>query len=193
MTHATLQHSQLHPHDEVPTPANWFTNLAKLSQWKEKEIFKGKTLLLPCDDYEWSGFAKYFIPRFKELGIAKLICRNYNPDLASRKTMFRDDIIPHTAYSFGCLTNIPDFFPLRRAVPKKPERKTEDDFKRYDNFNAIHLSSLWCLPEHCGEVMGVPATFFEYDYKGKYEIVGRAATPCINGKKKYSRILIKEK
>lgn len=80
MTQSTLRNAAKAKNDEVPTPEKWFYSLAKLSQWKEKEIFKGKTLLLPCDDYEWSGFAKYFIPRFKELGIAKLICRNYNPD-----------------------------------------------------------------------------------------------------------------
>ena len=114
-------------------------------------------------------------------------------DLAKRKTQYRDDFFPHTFYSFGCLTNISDFFPYRTAPVPTPERKTEDDFKRYDNFNAIHISSLWCLPEHTNEIMGVPATFFQYDYKGKYEVLGRVPSPRLNGKQKYTRILIKEK
>ena len=80
MTHATLQHSQQHPNDEVPTPEIWFRGMEKKAQWEEKEIFKGKTLLCPCDDYEWSGFAQYFIPRFDRFGIKKLICRSFNPD-----------------------------------------------------------------------------------------------------------------
>jgi hypothetical protein len=41
--------------------------------------------------------------------------------------------------------------------------------------------------------MGVPATIFEYDYENKYEVVGRAGRPTINGKQIFSRILIKEK
>ena len=80
MTHATLQYSQKNPNDEVPTPEIWFRGMEKKAQWEEKEIFKGKTLLCPCDDYEWSGFAQYFIPRFDRLGIKKLICRSFNPD-----------------------------------------------------------------------------------------------------------------
>ena len=80
MTQATLNHALRHPNDEIPTPEIWFRGMEKKAQWEEKEIFKGKTLLCPCDDYEWSGFARYFIPRFGRLGIKKLICRSFNPD-----------------------------------------------------------------------------------------------------------------
>lgn len=41
------------------------------------EVFKGKTLLLPCDDPEWSNFTKFFALRFQDYGIKKLISTSY--------------------------------------------------------------------------------------------------------------------
>lgn len=42
------------------------------------DVFKGKTILLPCDDPEWSNFTKYFVLHFQELGIKKLISTSFN-------------------------------------------------------------------------------------------------------------------
>ena len=36
-------------------------------------VFRGKTILLPCDDPDWSNFTKYFAERFEQLGLKKLI------------------------------------------------------------------------------------------------------------------------
>jgi hypothetical protein len=36
-------------------------------------VFRGKTLLLPCDDPEWSNFTKYFAQNFDRFGLKKLI------------------------------------------------------------------------------------------------------------------------
>lgn len=44
------------------------------------EVFKGKTILLPCDDPEWSNFTKYFAQKFRELGIKKLTSTSYAPN-----------------------------------------------------------------------------------------------------------------
>lgn len=43
-------------------------------------FFKGKTLLLPCDDPEWSNFTIFFAQNFQELGIKKLISTSYAID-----------------------------------------------------------------------------------------------------------------
>jgi hypothetical protein len=40
-------------------------------------VFRGKTILCPCDDPEWSNFTKYFALRFREYGIKKLISTSY--------------------------------------------------------------------------------------------------------------------
>lgn len=37
------------------------------------DIFRNKTILLPCDDPEWSNFTKYFVYNFEKFGIKKLI------------------------------------------------------------------------------------------------------------------------
>jgi len=41
------------------------------------DVFRGKTILCPCDDPEWSNFTKYFALRFMEYGIKKLISTSY--------------------------------------------------------------------------------------------------------------------
>lgn len=41
------------------------------------DVFRGKTLLLPCDDPEWSNFTKYFAQNFERLGLKKLISTSY--------------------------------------------------------------------------------------------------------------------
>ncbi len=35
------------------------------------DVFKGKTILLPCDDPEWSNFTKYFSQNFERFGLKK--------------------------------------------------------------------------------------------------------------------------
>ena len=41
------------------------------------DTFRGKTILCPCDDPEWSNFTKYFAQNFQRLGIKKLISTSY--------------------------------------------------------------------------------------------------------------------
>jgi hypothetical protein len=40
-------------------------------------VFKGKTILLPCDDPEWSNFTKFFAQNFERFGLKKLISTSY--------------------------------------------------------------------------------------------------------------------
>ena len=44
------------------------------------DVFRGKTILLPCDDPEWSNFVKYFAQNFDRFGIKKLISTSYAAD-----------------------------------------------------------------------------------------------------------------
>lgn len=43
----------------------------------DQNVFKNKTILLPCDDPEWSNFTKYFAQNFDRFGIKKLISTSY--------------------------------------------------------------------------------------------------------------------
>ena len=45
----------------------------------DPDVFRDKTVLLPCDDPGWSNFTKYFAERFEYLGIKKLISTSYAP------------------------------------------------------------------------------------------------------------------
>lgn len=42
-------------------------------------VFKDKTILLPCDDPEYSNFTKYFAQNFENFGLKKLISTSYAP------------------------------------------------------------------------------------------------------------------
>ena len=43
------------------------------------DLFRGKTLLLPCDDPEWSNFTRFFAQNFELFGLKKLISTSYAP------------------------------------------------------------------------------------------------------------------
>ncbi|TMM58782.1 DNA methyltransferase [Maribacter algarum] len=41
------------------------------------DVFKDKTILLPCDDPEWSNFTKFFAQNFERFGLKKLISTSF--------------------------------------------------------------------------------------------------------------------
>lgn len=43
----------------------------------DTNTFKDKTVLLPCDDPEWSNFTKFFAQNFERFGLKKLISTSY--------------------------------------------------------------------------------------------------------------------
>lgn len=43
----------------------------------DPDVFKNKTVLLPCDDPEWSNFTKFFAQNFENFGLKKLISTSY--------------------------------------------------------------------------------------------------------------------
>ena len=43
----------------------------------EPDVFRGKTVLLPCDDPEWSNFTRFFAQNFERFGLKKLISTSY--------------------------------------------------------------------------------------------------------------------
>jgi hypothetical protein len=46
----------------------------------DPNVFEGKTILLPCDDPEWSNFTKFFAQNFEKLKLKKLISTSYAPE-----------------------------------------------------------------------------------------------------------------
>lgn len=50
------------------------------------DVFRGKTILLPCDDPEWSNFTKFFVQNFAYFGLRKLISTSYAIESKKYKT-----------------------------------------------------------------------------------------------------------
>lgn len=46
----------------------------------DENVFKDKTILLPCDDPEWSNFTKFFAQNFERFKLQKLISTSYAPE-----------------------------------------------------------------------------------------------------------------
>ncbi len=55
----------------------------------DKNVFQGKTVLLPCDDPEWSNFTKFFAQNFERFGLKKLISTSYAADSKNYKSEYQ--------------------------------------------------------------------------------------------------------
>lgn len=52
----------------------------------DHDVFRGKTILCPCDDHEWSNFTKFFATNFERFGLKKLISTSYVKSAGSKQT-----------------------------------------------------------------------------------------------------------
>ena len=66
----------------------------------DPNVFRGKTILLPCDDPEWSNFTRFFAAKFDELGLKKLISTSYAPDSKKYKTPYQPSLFEQEAPQF---------------------------------------------------------------------------------------------
>ncbi len=66
----------------------------------DPNVFRGKTVLLPCDDPEWSNFTRFFAAKFDELGIKKLISTSYAPDAKKMKLLAEPSLFEMEAPQF---------------------------------------------------------------------------------------------
>lgn len=74
------------------------------------DVFSGKTVLLPCDDPEWSNFTLYFAQHFQTLGLKKLISTSYAPESKKFKTVWQPSLFEQDA---------PHFDPTKTSVRGK--------------------------------------------------------------------------
>lgn len=66
----------------------------------DPDVFRGKTVLLPCDDPEWSNFTLYFAQHFQTLGLKKLISTSYAPDSKKFKSPYQPSLFEQDAPQF---------------------------------------------------------------------------------------------
>lgn len=64
------------------------------------DVFRGKTLLLPCDDPEWSNFTKYFAQNFDRFGLKKLISTSYAVESKKYKSGYQPTLFETRAPYF---------------------------------------------------------------------------------------------
>ena len=77
------------------------------------------------------------------------------------------------------------------------------DYPKYDNFDAINVDKIKEIPCDYAGLMGVPITFMNKYNPKQFEIIGHMVTtkksecnfgyPYINGKKKYARVIIRNR
>ena len=77
---ANLGAAKAAKNDEFYTQWNDIENEMQAYLEYDPDVFRGKVVLLPCDDPEASNFTKYFAERFEQLGLKKLISTSYAAD-----------------------------------------------------------------------------------------------------------------
>lgn len=63
-------------------------------------VFRGKVILLPCDDPEWSNFTKYFAQNFERFGLKKLISTSYAPESKKLKAGYQPSLFEQANEKF---------------------------------------------------------------------------------------------
>ena len=90
-------------------------------------VFKDKTVLLPCDDPEWSNFTRFFAQNFENLGLKKLIC-----------TCYESSPIAYEQLSFDNSANY-----IAKTEGGKPAYKIEiTEVEDYNGDGAVDLSDV---------------------------------------------------
>lgn len=56
----------------------------------DPDVFRNKTILLPCDDPEWSNFTRFFAQNFENYGLKKLISTSYARSEKRRRYQYQD-------------------------------------------------------------------------------------------------------
>ena len=96
----------------------------------DNNVFRGKTILLPCDDPEWSNFTKYFVANFERFGLKKLISTSYAKS-------------PRNSIITDFEKRNPEFDPIKNKENGKVFFLDESNYKKgemnFENLNFYYL------------------------------------------------------
>ena len=94
MNNKNLHNAKISKNDEFYTQ---YTDIQKeVDAYLEynPNVFRDKTILLPCDDPEWSNFTKFFVQNFEKFGLKKLISTCYaNTKNNCQTDLFENDCL----------------------------------------------------------------------------------------------------
>lgn len=88
MAHSNLKDARNAKNDEFYTQYHDIEKEISAYLDFNPNVFFEKTVLLPCDDPEWSNFTKYFAQNFERLKLKKLISTSYAPNSKKYKTKY---------------------------------------------------------------------------------------------------------
>ena len=66
----------------------------------DADVFRGKTVLLPCDDPEWSNFTKFFAQNFQRFGLKKLISTSFAAESKNYKHIYQPSLFEEESPQF---------------------------------------------------------------------------------------------
>ncbi|MDE2400185.1 MAG: adenine-specific methyltransferase EcoRI family protein [Burkholderiales bacterium] len=106
----------------------------------DPNVFRGKTLLLPCDDPEWSNFTKFFALHFRDYGLKKLISTSYAPNSKEGFTSYQPTLFERGSPAYD----------KKKSMDRGRMFVLEDSDVNADG--AINIDDLqWCYLEGSGD------------------------------------------
>ena len=85
MTNSALSQAKLAKNDEFYTQFDDIEQEVNAYLDYNANVFRGKSVLLPCDDPEWSNFTKFFAENFVRLGLRRLVSTSFAPEAKRAK------------------------------------------------------------------------------------------------------------
>jgi hypothetical protein len=94
----------------------------------DRDVFRDKTVLLPCDDPEWSNFTKYFAQNFERLGLKKLISTSYASNSKAYQVGYQPTLFETSSPEFDKSKTIQNgkIFTLTRDINGDKKINVED-------------------------------------------------------------------
>lgn len=146
MANEALLNAKMTKNDEFYTVFEYIQKEMNAYLEFNSDTFRGKTVLLPCDDPEWSNFTRYFAQNFEELGLKKLISTSYAIDSKNQCS---------NGYQFNVFDFLTDY---EKESPNYDESKAASKGKIYtlsrdkNKSGNIDINDLeWCYLEGDGD------------------------------------------
>jgi hypothetical protein len=117
MANSNLTNAKTAKNDEFYTQYHDIENEINAYLEYDPNVFENKTILLPCDDPEWSNFTKFFAQNFERLKLKKLISTSYAPESKNLKINYQPTLFE---------TNNPQFDKKKTIVNGKIFTLTHD-------------------------------------------------------------------
>lgn len=127
---------------------------------RDPDVFRGKTVLLPCDDPEWSAFTRHFLDHFHAYGLARLISTCYAKPTEIMGEQPRGRVLDTTAgdESWSYLDGDGDF----RSPEVTAYRDQADVIITNPPFSQITDFMGWVTGEHASVAVVAPVTALGY-------------------------------